>query len=243
MNKINNNQTLPRKSGVLLHPTSFPGEHGIGELGEEAFQFIDFLEKSGQTLWQVLPLGPTGYGDSPYASFSTHAGNPLLISLQSLKEQGFLTDDELKGEPPFSKSKINFGSLIPWKKKILVLASRRFLERDSITAFSLFCKEEAYWLEDYAIFMAVKEHFDAKAQSEGVDGAMWSNYWPKDIALKEAEAVKTWAGKLSLEVQINKVLQFWFFRQWRLVRQYANDKGIEIIGDIPIFVAADSADV
>ncbi|MBN2656975.1 MAG: 4-alpha-glucanotransferase [Spirochaetales bacterium] len=234
---------MERKSGILLHPTSFPGKHGIGELGREAFQFIDFLEESGQTLWQVLPLGPTGYGDSPYASFSTHAGNPMLISLQVLVEQQILSPVDLKDEPEFDEVRIDFGTIIPWKKSKLTLAAINFIESQNHDGFNRFCREEAHWLDDYALFMAVKEHFDSKAMAEGVHGAMWSNYWDSDIALRQPQAVKKWSEDLSRDVEIHKVLQYFFFQQWLKVRKYANDKGIEIIGDIPIFVAADSADV
>ncbi|MBB6482042.1 4-alpha-glucanotransferase [Spirochaeta isovalerica] len=243
MNKISNNHILERKSGILLHPTSFPGKHGIGELGREAFQFIDFLEESGQTLWQVLPLGPTGYGDSPYASFSTHAGNPMLISLQILIGEGLLSEDELKDEPEFDAGSIDFGTIIPWKKSILDKAAKKFSKSGKTGDFDRFCREEAHWLEDFALFMAVKEHFDSKAQAEGIHGAMWSNYWDRDIALREPRAVKKWSADLKAEVETHKVLQFFFFRQWLKVKKYANSRGIEIIGDIPIFVAADSADV
>ena len=244
MDKINIDNTLKRKSGVLPHPTSLPGKHGIGDLGEEAYNFIDFLENTGQTLWQVLPLGPTGFGDSPYASFSTHAGNPMIISLQILKNQEYLSENDLNNEPDFNKSKINFGSIIPWKKSILNLAAENFLT-DSINnqKYLGFCKEEALWLDDYSLFMAVKEHFDKKAVSEGINGAMWSNYWDKDIALREKNALKKWREKLFIEIEKHKILQYFFFEQWLKLKQYANKRKIEIIGDIPIFVASDSSDV
>ncbi|MDA3809910.1 MAG: 4-alpha-glucanotransferase, partial [Spirochaetaceae bacterium] len=235
---------MKRKSGVLLHPTSLPGDFGIGDLGKEAYSFIDFLEQSGQTLWQVLPLGPTGYGDSPYASFSTHAGNPLLISPQELKEQGFLSEDDLKDKPEFKSNSVDFGSLIPWKSEILNKAASTFLKESSTNkAYRTFCMEESSWLEDYSLFMALKEFFDEKARSEGIDGVMWSNYWDKDIALREPKALKFWEDKLEIEIEKNKILQFFFFNQWLLLKKYANGKDIEIIGDIPIFVASDSADV
>ena len=244
MNKIKNKYNLQRKSGILLHPTSLPGKHGMGDLGKEAFEFIDFLENSGQTLWQVLPLGPTGYGDSPYASFSTHGGNPFIISPELLIEQGYLNKTDLDDEPVFDESKIDFGKLIPWKKNLLNKAAIAFQKRSGNDRdFKHFCREEAHWLDEYSIFMAVKEHFDEKARNEGVDGAMWSNYWDRDIALKEPKALKKWREKLHLPIEINRILQFFFFQQWLKVKKYANEKGIKIIGDIPIFVAADSCDV
>lgn len=243
MNKINDNVELPRKSGILLHPTSLPGPYGIGDLGEEAYGFIDFLSESGQTLWQVLPLGPTGYGDSPYASFSTHAGNPNLVSPDILKKKGYLLEEDFSRQPEFDEEKIDFGTLIPWKRELLVRGAERFLSGKNDDEFELFCRGEAHWLDNFALFMAVKEHFDKKARDEGVDGAMWSNYWDRDIALRKPEAMKSWGLKLETQVKIHKVLQFFFFDQWLKLKKYANDKGIEIIGDIPIFVAADSSDV
>lgn len=235
---------MKRKSGILLHPTSLPGKHGIGDLGKEAYDFIDFLDDTGQTLWQVLPLGPTGYGDSPYASFSTHAGNPFIISTQELKELGYLTDDDLKSEPEFDKNSVDFGTLIPWKKELLSKAADVFLENsENNKAYRTFCLEESSWLEDYSLFMAVKEFFDEKALNEGIDGAMWSNFWDKDIALRDPKAMLRWSEKLATEIEKNKVLQFFFFDQWLRLKKYANEKGIDIIGDIPIFVASDSSDV
>lgn len=243
MNKIKNN-ILKRKSGVLLHPTSLPGEYGIGSLGSEAFDFIDFLKETGQTLWQVLPLGPTGYGDSPYASFSTHAGNPMIISLQILMGQGYLSPDDLKDKPACNKHTVDFGELIPWKNAVLAKAASVFFKISiNHKKFKTFCIEEAHWLDDYSVFMAVKEFFDEKAREEVVNGVMWSNYWDKDIALKEPEAVQRWSVKLSREVEKHKIFQFFFFQQWMKVKNYANDQGIQIIGDIPIFVASDSSDV
>ena len=241
---MENNNVLKRKSGVLLHPTSLPGRYGIGDLGKEAYEFIDLLKESGQTLWQVLPLGPTGFGDSPYASFSTHAGNPLIISPQILIEQGYLNKSDLNKKPSFDTDNVDFGTLIPWKKTLLELAANEFRKQSlNDKSFLNFCKEEAHWLDDYSLFMAVKEHFDELARKEGVDGAMWSNYWDKDIALKEPQALEKWSRKLSKEIEINKILQFFFFQQWLDLKKYANDKDIEIIGDIPIFVASDSSDV
>ena len=229
---------------MLLHPTSLPGSHGIGDLGKEAFDFIDFLSETGQTLWQVLPLGPTGYGDSPYASFSTHAGNPMIISPQILIDQGYLSNCDFNGEPAFDKNNVNFGELIPWKGTLLAQAASVFIKKSiKEKKFIRFCREEAHWLDDFSVFMAVKEHFDEKARQEKVHGAMWSNFWDKDIALKEPEAVQRWSEKLSCEIQKHKILQYFFFDQWLKVKNYANNKSINIIGDIPIFVASDSSDV
>ena len=235
-----------REAGVLLHPTSLPGPHGIGDLGPEAFRFIDFLEKSGQSLWQVLPLGPTGYGDSPYASFSTFAGNPLLISLDVLVRAGDLAPADLEPLPAFDPLKVDYGWVQWWKVPLLEKAAGRFLEKaapDRLEAYRTFCRTEAAWLDDFALFMAVKEVFQKKAEAEGVSGKMWSNYWDLDIRLKQPAAVAAWSKKLAPQVEGKKVLQFWFFQQWTALKTYANARGIRIIGDIPIFVAPDSVDV
>ena len=235
-----------RRSGVLLHPTSLPGPYGIGDLGASAYEFVDFLEKSGQTLWQVLPLGPTGYGDSPYASFSTFAGNPLLISLDSLVSEGWLSAENLNEVPAFDPAKIDYGWVIWWKMPLLDLAAKNFLSHASGSVredYELFLNEEASWLDDFALFMAVKEEFQKKAEAEGAWGKMWSNFWDRDIRLKEAKAEAVWRKKLASTIEVKKVLQFWFFRQWLALRTYANQKGVQIVGDIPIFVAADSVDV
>lgn len=167
----------------------------------------------------------------------------MLISLQTLVEDGILTESELENEPDSDSASIDFGAIIPWKKSILKKAAEKFTVSYKTGDFDRFCHEEAHWLDDYALFMAVKEHFDAKALAEGIHGAMWSNYWDSDIALREPRAVKKWSEDLAGEVENHKVLQYFFFQQWLKVKDYANARGIEIIGDIPIFVAADSADV
>jgi 4-alpha-glucanotransferase len=234
-----------REAGVLLHPTSLPGPHGVGELGPEAFRFVDFLEKAGQTLWQVLPLGPTGYGDSPYASFSTFAGNPLLISLDALVKSGDLSISDVAVVPAFNEVYLDYGWVQYWKFPLLDKAARKFLANpgDRKADFDAFCREEAHWLDDFALFMAVKEDYQKKADAEQLMGKMWSNYWDLDIRLKQPEAVEAWKAKLGDKVDVKKVLQYWFFRQWTALKAYANQKGVKIVGDIPIFVAADSVDV
>lgn len=235
-----------RASGILLHPTSLPGPYGIGDLGEAAYRFIDFLKETKQSLWQVLPLGPTGYGDSPYASFSSFAGNPLLISLDKLLEAGDLTPADLADVPDFPIDHIDFGWVIQWKTPLLVKAARNFLSgagKARQAEFEAFCAEQVHWLDDYALFMTVKEFFDRKAREEGVSGAMWSNYWDKDIALHRPQAVKRWQKSEAENITLWKVWQYYFFSQWQPLREYANEHDIKIIGDIPIFVAPDSVDV
>ncbi len=236
---------LPRTSGILLHPSSLPGPHGIGELGATARQFVDFLAEAKQSLWQILPLGPTGYGDSPYASFSSFAGNPLLIALDALVEQQLLEAADLADAPAASPDAVDFGPLIQWKMPLLHRAARRFLaDAGRLQAeFDRFCAAEAYWLDDFSLFMAVKAVFDERARAEGVFGAMWSNYWEADIALRRPKAMARWQKSQAEEIAIQKALQFFFFRQWNHLHAYANERGIKIIGDIPIFVAPDSADV
>ncbi len=234
-----------RTSGILLHPTCLPGPYGIGDLGTSAFQFVDYLVAAGQSCWQVLPLGPTGYGDSPYASFSSFAGNPILISLERLVEEGDLEWSDLNPPSSFRDDQVMFGPLIEWKYPLLRKAAENFLRSASLsrkTTFENFCRQHAQWLDDYALFMALKTHFDAKAVAEQRHGAMWNNYWDRDIKLREPAAIERWRAKLAGEIAIRKVFQFHFFVQWLELKHYANDRGVRIIGDLPIFVALDSVD-
>jgi len=224
-----------RSAGILLHPTSLPGKFGIGDLGNEAYKFIDFLKEAGQTLWQTFPLGPTGYGDSPYQCFSAFAGNPLLISPEKLKEDGFLSEDDLKDNPQSNPIKIDYGQAINYKKFILKQAYNNFksnangLEKD----FEKFCESQINWLNDFALFMACKDHHG---------GAVWSS-WEKGLVQREKKVLDEWTKKLSDEIQYQKFIQFNFFRQWQSLRKYANENGIKIIGDMPIFIAYDSSDL
>ena len=227
---------FPRSSGILLHPTSLPGQYGIGDLGDEAYRFVDSLADAKQSLWQVLPLGPTGYGDSPYQCFSAFAGNPLLISPDRLIADGLLTADDVRRVPPFPADQVDYGQVIPYKFDLLRRAAQRFesgASRSLAAAFDAFCREQASWLDDFALFMALK---DAHA------GAVW-NTWAEAIARREPEALRRWRDRLAQAVFSHQFFQFLFFRQWFAVKQYANERGIRIVGDIPIFVAYDSADV
>lgn len=225
----------PRSSGVLLHPTSFPGPYGIGDLGPAAYQFVDFLVAAKQSLWQVLPLGPTGYGDSPYASFSSHAGNPLLIDPRQLIEEGDLLSGDPEPIPDLPAHRVDYGAVIGYKIGLLHQAHQQFKRRASPerrAAFEQFCEQKRHWLDDYALFMALKDAHQ---------GAMW-NTWELDIVQRRPEAMARWQAALADEIHFQKYAQFVFFDQWTALRRYANERDVRIVGDIPIFVAPDSAD-
>ncbi|MGC9467985.1 MAG: 4-alpha-glucanotransferase [Anaerolineae bacterium] len=225
-----------RSGGILLHPTSLPGGFGIGEVGDSAFKFAEQLKESGQTLWQILPLGPTGYGDSPYACFSALAGNPMLIDLTQLREEGDVAQGDLEEAPDFPEDKVDFGPVISFKTAILQRAARTFRERehgDRRAAFDHFCDENADWLEDFALFMALKD-------AHG--GSVW-NTWERGLVKRDPEVLQEWRERLDETVFAHRYFQFQFFRQWEALKQTVNDYGIQIVGDIPIFVAYDSVDV
>ncbi|MCR5724533.1 MAG: 4-alpha-glucanotransferase [Treponema sp.] len=241
-----------RSAGILLHPTSLADSPGIGTLGKAAFSFVDFLKKARLSLWQVLPLGPTGYGDSPYQSFSTFALNPLLIDLPLLAEKGWI--DAASAVPPSyisASGPVDYGAVVWWKMPVLKAGAAFFLENAASAAreaFGQFCAENAFWLEDYASFMSIKGYYDAKAAEEAertksaVAGS-WNVYWEKGLARHEEGAVAAWNASHQQDVEAFKVIQFFAFCQWKALKRYANENGISIIGDIPIFVAPDSADV
>jgi 4-alpha-glucanotransferase len=218
---------FPRSSGILLHPTSLASRHGIGDLGAEARRFVDFLADAGQKLWQVLPLGPTGYGESPYQCYSAWAGNPLLISLDRLVEQGFLDAAALSGAPPFPEERVDFERLIPWKIALLESAARK------PDGFDDFCAASEHWLDDFALFTALK------AQHQG---AAWTA-WEPGARDRDPQALAKWSDQLAQPIAAQKFLQFVFFEQWRDLREYAWARGVRIMGDLPIYVAHDSADV
>ena len=224
-----------RSAGILLHPTSLPGNYGIGDLGDDAFKFVDFLKEAGQTLWQVFPLGPTGYGDSPYQCFSAFAGNPLLVSPDKLKEDGFLSNNDLSDKQKFNPIEIDFGEIINYKKSILRKAFNNFKNDSNGLGkdFDEFCNKHKDWLEDFALFMAAKDFHN---------GDEWSK-WEKGLIHRTEKALKEWKIKLSDDIQYHKFVQFNFFRQWKALRDYTNKKGIKIIGDMPIFIAYDSSDL
>lgn len=231
--------TLPRSSGILLHPTSLPGPYGIGELGQEARAFLDWLAASGQHFWQVMPLGPTGYGDSPYQAFSAFAGNPYLIALDTLRDEGLLLESDFEATPEFDPRRVDYGLQYTWRHQMLRRAFTRFEERleqpehAALRAeFETFKAQEAEWLGDYALFMALK-------LEQG--GLPW-NAWPLPLRQREEAALSDARDRLRRETERVAFQQFMFARQWRSLRDYAAARGIQVIGDIPIFVALDSSD-
>ncbi len=225
-----------RSSGVLLHPSSFPGRFGIGTLGLAALEWIDWLALAGQKLWQVLPLGHTGYGDSPYQSFGAFAGNPLLIDLELLQADGFLSVEALQNTPDFPADSVDFGWIYIWKWQILRLAADSWQLKASEseqTAFKVWRNANRSWLEDYALFMACKN-------AHG--GQPW-NTWKPELVRRETSALEAARLEYASDITLYALTQFWFFSQWAMVQRAARAKGIRIIGDIPIFVAHDSSDV
>lgn len=227
---------LTRSSGVLLHPTCFPGRFGIGELGSEAHRFIEFLAQAEQRFWQVLPLGPTGYGNSPYASYSSMAGNPLLISLEVLQQQGLLEESDLWDVPDFPWDFVDFDRVYLYKIPIWRKACETFKTKASDedhAAFTEFCQAKSSWLDDYALYMALKDEHEGKS---------WYD-WEPELVQRKPAAIEQAKQRLSDEIFFQKYLQFEFFRQWTALKEHANENHVQIIGDIPIYVAHDSADV
>ena len=220
-----------RKAGVLLHPTSLPGKWAVGDLGENAYKFVDKLHDAGVSLWQVLPLGPTGYGDSPYAARSTFAGNELLISLDRLYEEGYLElVDILK--TGVDTARADYGLARQLKEPLLEKAARCFLEEPE-REYKAFCKEKAWWLDDYALYQVLCDKYN---------DSRWFSVWDEEIRKRDKKALDEERRKYASEIEIYKALQYFFFKQWNELRAYANENGIKIIGDIPIFVAPDSVD-
>jgi 4-alpha-glucanotransferase len=227
---------LDRSSGILLHPTSLPSQYGIGTLGDESRRFVDFLADAGQKLWQILPLGPTGYGDSPYQCFSAFAGNPLLIDLEQLQQENLLTRDELEALPAFPATNVNYTKVAKSKLPLLVKAYDRFsagAKRAQKRTFSNFCAQEAWWLDDYSLFATLKEAHNEKPWVK------WKE-WARD---RHDEELAHFATKNESRMSFHKFVQFTFFSQWRKLLKYAHSARVRIIGDMPLYVAHDSADV
>jgi 4-alpha-glucanotransferase len=229
------NMDYPRASGILLHPTSLPGRYGIGSFNHAAYEWVDFLAQTRQSLWQVLPLGPTGYGDSPYQSFSSFAGNPYLISLEELVQEGLLEHRVLDEAPEFPRNRVDYGMIYDWKRPVLRQVADRFGQHatpEQQADFRQFCADNAGWLEDFALFMALKDAHD---------GQPW-NQWPLDLRSRKTRALVAAGQEHDAAIHSHKVSQWLFYRQWTALKAYANQQGIQIVGDIPIFVAMDSAD-
>ncbi|MCI8976280.1 MAG: 4-alpha-glucanotransferase [Lachnospiraceae bacterium] len=221
-----------RASGILLPVSSIPSAYGIGSFSKEAYEFVDFLEKAGQSYWQILPLGPTGYGDSPYQSFSTFAGNPYYIDFEELIEEGLLTKEQCEEcDWGGSEAYVDYEKIYKSRFRVLKEAFDNSRLEDN-EGFQAFVAENAFWLSDYSLYMAVKDSYKGKSWSE----------WDGDIRLRKPEAIEKYAEKLKEEILFYEFQQYLFDTQWRKLKKYANDKGVKIIGDIPIYVALDSAD-
>jgi 4-alpha-glucanotransferase len=228
--------SFSRSSGILLHPTSLPGRYGIGDLGSEARQFADFLQAAGQSIWQVLPVNPTGYGDSPYQSFSAFAGNPLLISLEDLCNRGYLTAAELDAAPAFPDGEVDYAHVIPFRLGLLRKAADRFFNGaspDDRALYDDFLRNNAHWLDDFALFMAAKNAHNLVSWTE----------WDPALARREPAALKHWRERLAPDIAAQQYWQFEFHRQWTALQAYCHARAIRIMGDVPIYVAHDSADV
>lgn len=220
-----------RKSGILMHVTSLPNAYGIGSMGQCAYDFVDFLCEAGQSYWQILPLNPTGYGDSPYQSFSTYAGNHYLIDLDQLIREGLLEQAEVDAVSwSRDENRVDYGCLYENRTKLLHTAFERFRPDARFTAF---VAENAYWMEDYALFMALKDAFHGRA---------WQN-WSVSLLMRIPAVLETYRQDLKEQIEFQYFLQYKFFEQWKALRTYANERGIRIIGDVPIYVPLDSADV
>ena len=228
--------SVRRKSGILLHITSLPGKAGVGNFGDDAYRFVDFLQRAGQSLWQVLPLGPPGYGNSPYQCYSAFAGNPLLISLDQLQREGWLEALDLAPAPHFPEDAVDFDHVLAHQQRFLHVAYKRF-ENDASAEqraeLDQFAKTHSSWLDDYALFQAIK-------QANG--GRAWHT-WRSALRSREPEALAAARNELADAIAFERFVQYHVFRQWKALKRYANERGISIIGDIPIFVAHDSADV
>ncbi len=224
-----------RQSGVLMHISSLPGKYGIGSFGQSAYDFVDFLVRTKQRYWQILPLGTTSYGDSPYQSFSAFAGNTYFIDFDILIEEGLLDEADVKGADfGDDPRKVDYAKIFDARRPIMEKAVARFLKADDLSDYESFVEQNAAWLEVFAEYMAIKEHFDNLAWTEWPDGA---------IRRREAASLASYREKLADKLTYHRVTQYLFFKQWLRLKAYANEHHIEIVGDMPIYVAADSADV
>jgi len=224
-----------RASGILVHPSCFPSRGGIGDFGPAAYEFLDFLSASGQTVWQILPLGPVGYGNSPYSCISAFAGNPFLISLERLAERGWIEESRVKSLPN-GTSPVNFEHIEKLKLPLLQEAAGNFLANSSTTdreRFEKFCWLNGWWLEDYVLFETLRRHFDADS---------W-NHWPRALAERKPEAMEKARREFADEINQSRAIQFAFWEQWRALHEECKGRRIKVMGDVAIFVSYDSADV
>ncbi len=224
-----------RTAGILLHITSLSSDYGIGDLGKEAYRMADWIASTGLGLWQVLPLGPTGFGNSPYALRSSFAGNELMISLEMLVEEGLLAQHDLADHPHFSREHVDFNRVSTWKLPLLKKAGKAFIDckLHHQEAYLAFCEKQSFWLEDYAAFMVLYETYG---------DARWFSHWPQALGRREKSALQAFRTEQQQMIEVWKVLQFFFEKQWNAFKHYTNAKGLTLIGDVPIFVASDSAD-
>lgn len=222
-----------RANGVLMHISSLPGKFGIGTLGQNAYKFVDFLKNAKQTYWQILPICPTSYGDSPYQSFSTFAGNPYFIDFEILENEGLLSKTDYSNVKWCStESYVDYSLLYVERHKIFEKIQKNFEEKIP-EDFADFCNKNAFWLNDYSLFMAIKD----------AHGGIPFSEWEEDIKIRKPSAINKWTEKQAERIQYHKMLQYLFFKQWYALKNYANESGIKIIGDIPIYVSSDSSDV
>jgi 4-alpha-glucanotransferase len=224
-----------RASGILLHITSLPSAYGIGDLGSEAYRFADFLAKGKQGFWQILPLNPTEriYGNAPYHSISAFASNPLLISPELLIQDGFLATGDCEPLPNGPQGRVDYEIAVPYKERLFTIAYEHFAKTKARDEYERFCSQNASWLNNFALFVALKAHFNGKAWSE----------WPPEVRDRQPEALQTLNKELHEGIEQEKFLQYLFSRQWFALKEYCNEKGVQIIGDIPIYVDYDSVDV
>lgn len=223
-----------RQSGVLMHISSLPGKYGIGSFGKSAYDFVDFLVRSKQTYWQILPLGPTSYGDSPYQSFSAFAGNTHFLDFDQFVQEGLLTTEELAGNWGEDATTVDYALIYERRRPILEKVVQRFLERGDLSDYHRFVEEKAEWLEPFAEYMAIKESFDMKS---------WSNWTDEEIKRRHPEALANYREKLADKLEYHRVTQYLFDKQWKALKHYANERHIQIIGDMPIYVAEDSVEM
>ena len=226
-----------RTCGVLMHITSLPSPYGVGTLGSEAYKFVDFLKKAGQTYWQILPVGPTGFGDSPYQSYSAFAGNPMLIDIDELIKAGLVSEDDKDLKIPAEKKEFaDFGQMFSFKRLILAKAHAAFAanaDSEQMYLFGKFCRKNAWWLDDYAMFMSMKYFFKQ---------VMWTE-WADSYRLRDPQTLAKYAEEHGVDIDCWKFMQFLFFRQYKNLKKYANKRGISIYGDMPIYVSMDSSDI